>query len=199
MKIPTFSSQTRPRQMGAIMAEAAIGFAIVSFTLVLLYCSTFMADNHIRTAMAARHAAWIKGEGRAEATSEQIDEWFFYNKNLCKVTYAPGVGVIDLGNNIRAVDPKGYVPKGSQSRATVSFGVDSLDSKEAKQFPFVLLRGQFPFMPKSPDSKEFLHLESHCQWDETGDAWQGSSGFEKVAREIYRWITDILKKIITAL
>lgn len=198
MKVSPHAGQFRRAQVGAIMAEAAIGFAMISFTLVLLYCSSFMASNHIRTAMAARHAAWIKGEGRIEATSEQISEWFFYNKKLCKVSYGAGVAIFDFGNTVHSADPNGYVPKGGQKRATVSFGVDSLDADEANQFPFVLLKGQFPFMPKSPDSKEFLHLESQCQWDETGDPWQGLGGLKKAAGAIASTIGGVIGQLFGA-
>ena len=71
---------------GQAMIEACLGIALLTFVFVLVGVSTFMSNNRIRTAMAARHAAWMHGadlydnsaQNREYLNNVNIDNWFFF-------------------------------------------------------------------------------------------------------------------------
>src|SRR5262245_53747481 len=72
---------------GQVMAESAIGLALLAFVWILVIFSLFMANNRIRTAMAARHAAWYEGNGGAGGAelTVKIDNEFFYQNGYITV------------------------------------------------------------------------------------------------------------------
>lgn len=175
---------------GQVLTEAAIGLALFSFTFVLVIFVTFMATNHLRTAMAARYAAWYRGEGLKEASEEQVRDRFFYH-DFVKVEYSEGVGLMGqfLGANSQDASGVGRVGAHGAKIATVRFGVPDLQDDKAKKFPFVLLNGHFPFMPASaPKENSFLQVSSSCQWEETGNPWNSPS-------DVLAFIWDAIKRL----
>jgi len=154
---------------GQVITEAAIGLALMSFTWILMTYFCYQANNQIRTSMASRHAAWLKGTTGSTPSATQIDEWFFFQSGLSKVEdIDPPVRIPDLFSDSNAKDGKGFNGKGKGPfLVKVSYGVDSLDS--ATQFPFTLLKSKVPFMPTMPTTN--LSVSSFCQWEETTDTW----------------------------
>jgi len=153
---------------GQIMAESCIGLALMSFAWIILLYSLFLADNHIRTAMAARHAAWYKGAGGGDMTAAQLDEYFFYQPGVSAVEYKQGDGIEALvlsGNS-----PSFSGDAGWPTRATVTFGVTNVNDS-ANPFPFDLLTTKVPFMPDSAMTN-VLSVNSVCQWDQTSETWR---------------------------
>src|SRR6187455_1793013 len=98
MKIRLFPQRKRS---GQVMAEACIGLSIMVFGWIVVTYSMFMANNHVRTAMAARYAAWHKGASSTAVSDEQlaqlVESSFFYQTGVCKVVTKEGEGPDDLG------------------------------------------------------------------------------------------------------
>ncbi len=152
---------------GQVLAEACIGLSLVTFAWILITYSLFMANNHIRTEMAARHAAWYKGTTGKEMTQTQLDQWFFFQTNLAKVKYEQGAGIGTVlglsGNGPSFLDEDGFPTK-----ATVTFGPG--DPAHATMFPFDLLKTEVPFMPNSMLTN-CLSVSASCEWDHVGETW----------------------------
>jgi len=151
------------------MAEACIGLALMAFTWIIGTYALFMAENKVRTAMAARYAAWYQGaNGNGTLpTTAQIDEGFFQQAGVSTVTdvtpQAAEVPVLNI--------PLGFndgTAANGMFKVQVTFGVSSLAS--ANQYPFVLLNTQVPYMPSSALTNAFS-VQSSCQWDGVGDTW----------------------------
>jgi hypothetical protein len=152
---------------GQVLAEACIGLSLVTFAWIMITYSLFMANNHIRTEMAARHAAWYKGTTGNDMTPAQLDQMFFYQSNVAKVVYSQGEGigsVIGLGGN----GPSFLDEPGFPTKATVTFG--PIDAAHATQFPFDLLNTQVPLMPNSMLTN-CLSVSASSQWDHVGETW----------------------------
>jgi len=169
MRLRTNSSlRRRATCSGQIIAESCIGVALMTFTWILLVFSTYMGTNYIRTAMAARHAAWMKGAQGTEASTAQLDQWFFYDSGLTKVEYGKGLGFGDLFSGTTG-DRATYGNAGNGPfLARVTFGV--ADTNSLNKFPFDLLKGSLPFVP-SPLLDKGLSVKSWCQWDEVSNTW----------------------------
>lgn len=169
MRLRTNSSlRQRATCSGQVIAESCIGVAIMTFTWILLVYSTYMGTNYIRTAMAARHAAWMKGAQNTEVSTAQLDQWFFYDSGLTKVEYGKGLGVGDLFSGTTG-DRKTYGDAGNGPfLARVTFGV--ADTNSLTKFPFVLLKTSVPIMP-APLLDKGLSVKSWCQWDEVSNPW----------------------------
>jgi hypothetical protein len=164
MKI-LFSRQSSRR--GSILAEACIGLALMSFTWIILTYSIFMADNKIRTAMAARHAAWYKGNGGGNMTGAQLDQYFFYRSGVSKVEYGQGEGMLSAVLSKDA--PSFSSGSGWPTKAKVTFGVNDVNGA-SNPFPFDLLKTKVPFMPDSAIA-EVTSVSSMCQWDQDSETW----------------------------
>jgi hypothetical protein len=180
-------SQSQRRSCaGQVIVEAAIGLALMTFAWILMTYSLYMGTNSIRTNMAARHAAWLKGATGNDATPSQIDQMFFYQSGLSKIENGAPVTVGDLFSDSGAKDSKD-IGKGGHGPflVTVSFGV--ADVNTATQFPFTLLKVRVPFMPALPT--DISMVKSTCQWEEVGDTWTSWA-------DALRGILDSLKSIL---
>jgi hypothetical protein len=177
---------------GSVMAEACIGLALMVFAWIMITYTLFMATNHTRTAMAARHAAWFKGAGGTDATAAQIDNSFFFQPGLTKVEYGKGEGIVSsLSGGLSEDDKK--IKDGGKGPflATVTFGISTNEIDSTDKFPFTLLKTKVPFMPDSRLATG-LSVKSSCQWEETGETW---SKFMDAIKGMY----DSLKDMITDL
>ncbi len=160
----------RRQRSGQVMVEALVGLALIVFAWALVSVATFMANNHVRTLMAARHAAWQKGMGKTPS-AEDIEAKFFFQGGLTKVECGTGFGIGDLISGTNAADLTEFADGGRGPYvAKVSFGLTAEDLNTTTTFPMNLMGMQFPLMP-SPVMEEFLMVESHCQWDEVGETW----------------------------
>jgi hypothetical protein len=165
----------KQKSAGSIMAEAAIGLALLVFVWIIVSYTNYMGINRIRTNMAARHSAWLSGHGADPTANGLVTSNFFVGNDYKLVTVSPpvrnklsffGVGV-DL-SQIDLVTPAPYVYSNS-----VSFGVANVDS--SSPFPFNLLMVNVPFMPTDllQSFKSFTVVSSHCAWP--ADIWDISS------------------------
>ena len=138
-------------ESGQVMAEACLAIALLAFTWITASFAAFMNTNHIRTAMAARHAAWMHGNGVVDV--QQIQ--------------SVGIGEFIAGK----ADTQKYNGQGNGPfRYTVSFGMDKADINTTTNYPFVLLKTELPFMPPSlPD--RYIKVQSSCQWEEVNSTW----------------------------
>ena len=152
---------------GQIMVEACIGLALMAFAWIIISYSLFMANNNLRTAMAARYAAWHKGAGGSDLTVAQLDQYFFYQPGISKVEYGQGdgIGSLAVGDKAPSFNDGGGWP----TKAKVTFGVTDINDS-SNPFPFSLLKTRVPFMPNS-DMTGVLSVNSTCQWDQDSDTW----------------------------
>jgi len=155
-------------ESGQVMAEACLAIALLAFTWITASFAAFMNTNHIRTAMAARHAAWMHGNG-GSPTPDNIGSDFFFQGGVVDVQQIQSVGI---GEFIAGkADTQKYNGQGNGPfRYTVSFGMDKADINTTTNYPFVLLKTELPFMPPSlPD--RYIKVQSSCQWEEVNSTW----------------------------
>jgi hypothetical protein len=170
------SAPPRPRlcdDSGQILAEAAIGLAILAFGWILLTYALYMANSYLRTEMAARYAAWYQANnGSGTAIPSGTLGPLFFGTAGC---------LVDQGN----AQVSSYQPSASENlfslsdglatngpfKAAVSFG--ATDSTSAGTYPYVLLKNKVPFMIGFQDKTSPLLtvVQSSCQWDGDRDVW----------------------------
>jgi len=134
-----------------------------------------MGNNHIRTAMAARHAAWLQGNGVAPAASIPHD--FFFEEDAQFVTVKSASVYLPISESLadKSKDKLQWSDKGNAIYATVTFGVSKDSLKTTEVFPFTLMKTKVPFMPAS-QLTNFLSVESHCAWPaEANNTWTSKS------------------------
>jgi hypothetical protein len=184
---------------GQVMAEACIGLALMTFVWIIVTYSLFMANNQIRTVMAARYAAWYQGANNSGtiATASQMDQYFFYQSGLSTVTKE---NPKTAGDIISAIIPIGLPKSVTQIfdlndgtdangpfKVSVSFGVQNANSTT---FPFSMLKTHVPFMPDS--TMTVLSVKSSAQWDGIADTWN-------TAGQALGVIWNALKNLVTSL
>jgi hypothetical protein len=157
-------------QSGQILAEACIGLALLVFVWILISFVAYLSNNRIRTAMAARDAAWLQAKGLSTAS---VPSAFFYGDDvqLAKVMPAQQVSlsmpavvqgiILAQGGGL---DSMAYgMQDNYASDATVTFGMTASEVKSTTTFPFNLLNVQVPFMADL-DMDNFLSVTSSCAW-----------------------------------
>ena len=173
MKLPGVISRSnrcrRQNLAGQIMAEAAIGLALLVFVWILVSYTNYMGINRIRTNMAARHSAWLSGHGADPTANGLITSNFFLGNDANLVTVAPPV-TNSLNLFGISIDPNFLVGASPEVYSnTVTFGVANVNS--SSPFPFNLLMVNVPFMPTDllDSFKSFTMVSSHCAWP--ADVW----------------------------
>ena len=187
----------RRRLAGAFLAEACIGLSLMTFTWLLLSYSLYMANNHIRTEMAARYAAWYRGASSGDPTTAQIDTGFFYQTGLSAIVPENAKTIGDVltstysGGSSSDASTYSADEKGPFLR-TVTFGVSSANN--SSPFPFNVLSTQVAFMPDLTIS--VLSVKSSCQWDNTSDTWNTpGAAFDGIISSLKSVMSDALKKL----
>jgi len=166
-----------------IMVEACIGLSLMVFTWILVSYSLYMANNQIRTEMAARYAAWYTGNNNGSLPSTtQIDQSFFFQSGLSTVTSQTPVTMSQFVSQLSG----GLIPSQFLSflnlsdgtsangpfKVQVSYGVTDPSSSD-NPFPFSILQTHVPFMTNSMMS--VYSVNSTCQWDGDSDTWNTAS------------------------
>lgn len=157
------------------MAEACIGLALMTFAWILFSYVSYMGNNHIRTAMAARHAAWLQAIGGAPAASIPHD--FFLGGDAQFVMVKSSSVHLPISESLadKSKDKLEWSDKGNAIYATVTFGVAEDLLKTTDVFPFILMKTKVPFMSAS-QLTNFLSVESHCAWPaEVNNTWTTKS------------------------
>jgi len=153
------------------------------FTWILLSYSLYMANNKIRTEMAARYAAWYTGNNNGTMpAASQIDQYFFFQSNLSTVTNETPDNMSTFISQLSG----GLIPSEFTSflnlsdgtsangpfRVQVTYGVTD-PSSSGNPFPFSILQTHVPFMTNSMMS--IYSVNSTCQWDGDSDTWNTAS------------------------
>ncbi|HTR43690.1 MAG TPA: hypothetical protein VMH87_18920 [Pseudomonadales bacterium] len=173
----------RRRETAQILVEACIGLSLMVFTWILLSYSLYMANNKIRTEMAARYAAWYTGNNNGTMpAASQIDQYFFFQSNLSTVTNETPDNMSTFISQLSG----GLIPSEFTSflnlsdgtsangpfRVQVTYGVTD-PSSSGNPFPFSILQTHVPFMTNSMMS--IYSVNSTCQWDGDSDTWNTAS------------------------
>jgi hypothetical protein len=145
----------------------------MAFCWILLTYSCYLGTNHIRTAMACRHAAWLKGQtpDGPNPTVEDLERGFFFETGLLKLELGQGEGITGLlsRGGDREKFSSGNSPKGPFA-ARVTFGVTEDNRDAMGRLPFSAMEVRLPFMAENA-SLGITALSSECQWDSVGDTW----------------------------
>ncbi len=192
----------RLHKKGQAMVEACIGMALICFVWVTIWFMTYMANNQIKTAMAARHAAWQVGNG-ATPSEAAIVKNFFYNlptnMSLVKINAGyPPLGIGGLIGDIPDPPPPGggghghghghgggggdedEIDMGLADGITGNgpFAVEIKFGVEADMIGKTNLPLPFAYLdvdfPYMPKSNLWYYMEARtvCQWEEVHDTWQ---------------------------
>lgn len=164
------------RRSGQIMAEACIGLALMVFAWIIITYSLFLANNQIRTEMAARYAAWYQGNNignnnNALPDKSDIDKYFFFQSGLSTVTpLTPALIPDALSGNMPSsnANTNDGTSGNGPFKVQITFGVSDPNSS-ANPFPFSLLTTHVPYMTNSMMS--VYSVNSSCQWDGDSDTW----------------------------
>lgn len=173
-RIHRLRSRLRPqataRQAGQVLVEACIGLALLVFVWITAGFAVYMSNNHIRTAMAARHAAWLKGNGGDIDNTAIATNFFMLAEEeadlvKCEPEGAKGsiAGFITGDDNNLGNEDRGWWVE-------VKFGITAEDMASTEAFPFSMMRTTVPLMPPSA-VENLLQVESHCQWADVGQTW----------------------------
>jgi hypothetical protein len=163
-----------------ILAEACIGLSLMVFAWILITYSLYLANNQLRTEMAARYAAWYTGNNNGTPpTTAQIDQYFFFQSGLSGLSTPNAAGIGDV---ITGTMPSGTATYGGSDGSSgngpfkieITFGVASLDTT-TNPFPFSIVSTgvSVPFMPTNTLS--VFSVNSSCQWDGDSDTWTSAS------------------------
>ena len=172
------------------MAEACIGLALMAMVWIVLTYSLYLADNHIRTEMAARYAAWYQGNNNgAVASASDIDKYFFFQSGLTTVTTLTPALIPDaLSGNMPSGNTSTKDGTGGNGpfKVQITFGVSTLNCN-TNPFPFDLLgpNVRVPFM--STNLNTVCSVNSSCQWDGDSDTW---NSWTEAAKGIWNTIKD---------
>ena len=183
-----------------MMAEACIGLALMALAWILISYSLFLANNDIRTEMAARYAAWhqgASGDGTA-VTASQVDQYFFFQSGLSTVSSVPPALIGDVITGNMSADSSNYSPDSSGGdgpfKVKVTFGISDPNSS-SNPFPFDLLKTHVPFMPDSMMAT--YSVSSTCQWDGTGETWRSpGKALEGIWNTLKDTVTSTIKKML---
>ena len=187
MKIKTTTSAIRARrgESGQAMTEAAIGMSLMAFVWVLAYFASYMVNHSGRCAVAARHAAWSKGNGVEVSADSLRGDVFFDNLPMVRLTTATeqtSDATGDLSGNIIVEAILGLFP--DIQKADVAFGVE--EGGAVNTWPFMLTKTQFPFMPDST-VPTLMNVSVHCEWDSVNETWDSIGGMlESIVEGIFR-------------
>lgn len=157
-------------QSGQVMVEACMGLALMVFAWTLITFSTFMDTNHIRTAMASRHAAWSVGNGRAkdkESLKTEMNTRFFYAGAPVEVDFpdaTPG-SPEGLGSLINFLSPE------PPTVVKIKFGMSMAEARNTTDFPFNLMKTRAPFMTEDSMMEGWLSVDSQCAWEQVNETW----------------------------
>jgi hypothetical protein len=167
--------KTLEQDSGQAMTEAAIGLSLMAFVWVMVVFITWMGGNHIRTAMATRHAAWMAGNGNSPTTAN-IAPSFFYEEGPCSVETTDIVDTSDLLGGGAFADIVGTILDslgGQRFRYKVSYGIGEADVATTTIYPFNLMGAVFPFVG---DTKigSYLKVETSCQWEDVNETWDSA-------------------------
>lgn len=167
---------------GQALTEAVIMLALLGFAWALTSYALFMSNNGIKSAMMARHAAWMKGNGLdSQSQASTLGTQFFdtdYYKfgELSKVTNSDGStagGLFSAGSDKWLGYLLTWTPDIRHSQT--DFGVDNRGQAQGKPIPFAYVNVEFPFMPETV-ADDMLKVTTHCEWEQVDETWDSLGG-----------------------
>ncbi|MEI6166887.1 MAG: hypothetical protein WCS52_06810 [bacterium] len=192
MTILSLHRNSRASASGQALVEACIGLALMALTWVLISHVCYMRINHVRTVMAARHAAWMMGHN---ADAGGIAGSFFYGRDVNFAHIAAPEGL-----NLSAIGPGWSGADATAQRATVTFGITAEEFEKPDVYPFALMKIQIPFMPSlaltnylSESSSAVWPADVENTWPDRSDALKGVlSQIAGSVGTILEWIGSLL-------
>ncbi len=157
-------------ESGQVLVEACIALALLVFVWITAGFAVYMSTNHIRTAMAARHAAWLKGNGGNVDNKAIATNFFMLDEDqadLVEIVESNGMGSIA---GLISGDNNNFGQKGRAYWMEVKYGISAEKLASTEAFPFSLMRTAVPLMPPSVIGN-LLQVESHCQWATVSETW----------------------------
>ncbi len=167
---------------GQAIVEAVLGMSLLSLAWILFTFSGFMAGNGVRCVSAARHMAWMKGNG-LEPNQEAIAADFFGYTN--EVTIAVAEREIDSddplddssdsgddggsGFSITSILAKIIIWAPPVWACEARYGIDNIS--EGTRYPYTLLNARLPFMREDALMTSWLKVEAHCEWERVNETW----------------------------
>ncbi len=172
-------------ESGQAMTEAAIGMSLMAFAWLLIYLASYMVNHTGRCAIAARHAAWSKGNEVEVSADTLRSDIFFDNLPLVTLTTATeqtSDATGELSGNAIVEAILSLFP--DIQKADVAFGLG--EDGEATTWPFSLTKTRFPFMPDST-MPTLMNVTVHCEWDSVTETWDSIGGiFESIVEGMFR-------------
>lgn len=156
---------------GQALIEACLGMSLLILVGALITYIGFMVSCNIRVTMAARHAAWVRGNGGQPTTAQLWRDFFFEaDSNLLKLEEAGSRDATESIPEITTIDPglRKIIGDARIFGYRVSYGIDSGDDE--RRFPYSLLMTKPPFGP-SAFFDSLLRVEASCYWDQVSDPW----------------------------
>ncbi len=171
-------------EAGQSMTEAAIGMSLMAFAWCLMFVAAYMVNNADRCAVAARHAAWSKGNGVDVNEASLASEVFLGNLSLVKLeesTEQTSDASGQLSGNAIVEALLSMFP--DIQKADVTFGTEG--GAVPSTWPFVFMNTQYPFMPESKVAS-LLSVSSHSEWDTVTENWDSiGSIFESIVDSMF--------------
>ena len=170
----------RPRRLektsGQALTEAAIMLSLLAFAWMMASYMTFMTQNGIRTASAARHAAWMLGNGLTPSSFSIEDD--FYVLHL-----QPGhARNVSLNTSIEKAFPPGSVAPFlgglttggiyEVKQAEVVYSVFSMQG--SKKYPYRALNMDLPLMLEKANDPNILTTTAICQWPDMKEFFENA-------------------------
>ncbi|MBI3869703.1 MAG: hypothetical protein HY299_14365 [Verrucomicrobia bacterium] len=145
----------------------------MALAFVLLIYSSYLATNHLKTLMAARHASWLLGtrggQPDLDTVKENIDTSFGFDPELTQLHLESPAALFGFLTGDDAVGKEIAGAGGGPFRVQVTFGLTSEEVRNSTKFPFNLMNVTVPFMGET--RMDISQVSSVCQWDEVGNTW----------------------------
>lgn len=178
------------------LVEGCIGLVLMTLTLMLVYVFGFQVVNRERCLLAARHAAWIRGNGQGQLLQRKdfrtkLASSFFHQTDIVKfeTEHKTLRDQLPPFSNDVTID-------------RVLFGMtrNELSSRPSAQvpFPLSLMRVKLPIVYEVfPDELVDLisQVSAECAWYEVGDSWEGWGSLVKggpliLVQGLYNYVQD---------
>jgi hypothetical protein len=161
---------------GQVLAEACVGLALLTFVWILFSFVGYMSNNHLRTLMASRYAAWLSGNDQ-DPQGASIPQQFFYGDDTNLVTVQSAGLTLSLTGAITGSLPSQAPTELAQQgqnawQDTVTFGLQLDSVANTTKYPFTLMNSQVPFMTNSLLTNFTLVSSSDAWPADVQNSWQ---------------------------
>ena len=149
----------RDKTAGQALTEATLMLSLLAFTWMAAGYMTFKTQNGIRTAMGARHGAWMRAHG-TDPSGGQTEDDFFAHTGIASLN-AQNSETVTLPGEFAALAASAAGPAYQVENVEVGFNV--LAKVGSREHPYVGLTMQPPFMPISCRLSTSTGLDERAQ------------------------------------